>query len=188
MKANEANYIKRLKKQKEDALEFVVDLYLPIVKGIVYKILLPLNNQGMMDECMNDVFLAVWNHGRKFKGDSTDFRKWICTIVKYKAIDYYRKASTEMEFTSEYMDVNADLSVEDQLILRENRNDLLQLMNQLAPIDREIFIMKYFLGLQTAEIARQLNLTNTAVNNRVYRGKKKLSQEIRNFELGAEHL
>lgn len=84
--------------------------------------------------------------------------------------------------------MNADLSVEEQLIIRENRNDLLQLMNQLAPIDREIFIMKYFLGLQTAEIAKQLGLSNTAINNRVYRGKKKLSQEIGNFELGAEHL
>lgn len=32
MKSNEKNYIKRLKRQKEDALEFVVDTYLPLIK------------------------------------------------------------------------------------------------------------------------------------------------------------
>lgn len=184
MKSNEANYIKRLKRQKEDALEFVVDLYLPIVKGITYKVLLPLKNEGIIDECINDIFLSVWEHSKKFKGDSTDFRKWICTIAKFKAIDYYRKASRKVEFSSEYMDVNADLSAEDELILRENRNELLTLINQLEPIDRDIFIMKFFLSMKTAEIAKQLGLTNTSVDNRVYRGKKKLNQKVISLELG----
>ena len=40
MKSNEKNFIKRLKRQKEDALEFVVDTYLPLIKGITYKVLL----------------------------------------------------------------------------------------------------------------------------------------------------
>lgn len=33
MKSNEKNFIKRLQRQKEDALEFVVDTYLPLIKG-----------------------------------------------------------------------------------------------------------------------------------------------------------
>lgn len=32
MKSNEKNFIKRLQRQKEDALEFVVDTYLPRIK------------------------------------------------------------------------------------------------------------------------------------------------------------
>lgn len=184
MKSNEANYIKRLKRQKEDALEFVVDLYLPIVKGITYKVLMPLKNEGTIDECINDIFLAVWDNAKKFKGDSTDFRKWICTIAKFKAIDYYRQASRKKEFSSEHMHVNTGLSAEDELILLENRNELLTLIRQLEPVDREVFMMKYFLGLQTAEIAKQLRLTPTAVDNRLYRGKKKLNQKVINLELG----
>lgn len=184
MKSNEANFIKRLQRQKEDALEFVVDMYLPIVKGITHKVLMPLKNEGAIDECINDIFLSVWDHSKKFKGDSTDFRRWICTIAKFKAIDYYRKAGRKVEFSSEHMDVNAGLSVEDELILREDRNELLKLINQLELIDREIFIMKYFLGLQTVEIAKQLGLTNTSVDNRVYRGKKKLNQKVNSLELG----
>lgn len=56
MTSNEENFIKRLQRQKEDALEFIVDTYLPIIKGITYKVLIPLNDQGVIDECINDIF------------------------------------------------------------------------------------------------------------------------------------
>ena len=46
MKSNEKNFIKRLQRQKEDALEFIVDTYLPLIKGITYKVLSPLENDG----------------------------------------------------------------------------------------------------------------------------------------------
>ncbi|MFD3449495.1 hypothetical protein ACFDTO_33490 [Microbacteriaceae bacterium 4G12] len=62
MKSHEKNFIKRLKRQKEDALDFIVDTYLPLVKGVTYKILAPIGNPGIIDECINDVFLSVWNH------------------------------------------------------------------------------------------------------------------------------
>ena len=184
MKSNEANFIKRLQRQEEDALEFVVDTYLPIIKGITYKVLIPLKNEGVIEECINDVFLSIWNNSKKFKGDSIDFRKWICTIAKFKAIDYYRKASKEVEFSSEYMDLNANLSVEDELILLEDRTELIKLINQLEPVERDIFIMKFFLGLKTAEIAKKLGLTNASIDNRLYRGKKKLNKKVTNLELG----
>lgn len=184
MKSNEGNFIKRLQRQKEDALEFVVDAYLPIIKGIVYKVLIPLNNEGVVDECINDIFLSIWDNSKKFKGDSIDFRKWICTIAKFKAIDYYRKASKGVEFSSEYMDLNANLSAEEELILLEDRDELIKLINQLAPIEREIFIMKFFLGLKTSEIAAKLGLTNASIDNRVYRGKKKLNRKVTILALG----
>lgn len=184
MTSNEENFIKRLQRQKEDALEFVVDTYLPIIKGITYKVLIPLNDQGVIDECINDIFLSIWSNSKKFKGDSTDFRKWICTIAKFKAIDYYRKANKEVEFSSEHMDINANLSAEDELILSEDRTELIRLINQLDSVDREIFVMKYFLGFKTDEIAKKLALTNTSVDNRVYRGKKKLYQKVTTLELG----
>lgn len=97
MKCNKKNYISRLKKGKEDALEFIVDLYLPIVKGVIYKVLYNLKNEGIVEECINDVFLSVWNNIDKFKGEEEDFKKWICSIAKFKAIDYYRKEVKKSE-------------------------------------------------------------------------------------------
>ncbi|MFH4307212.1 sigma factor, partial [Acinetobacter baumannii] len=97
MKSNEKNFIKRLQRQKEDALEFVVDTYLPLIKGITHKVLLPIQNDGLIEECINDIFLSIWNNANKFHGEPNDFKKWIAAIAKFKAIDYYRKATKKVE-------------------------------------------------------------------------------------------
>jgi RNA polymerase sigma-70 factor, ECF subfamily len=184
MKSNDQNFINRLQRQKEDALEFVVDTYLPLIKGITYKVLSPLENDGVIEECINDIFLSIWNNSKKFQGDSVDFKKWLCAIAKFKAIDYYRKASKKVEFSSNYMNLNPEKSVEDELIMIEDKAELIKLINLLEPVDREIFIMKFFLGLKTDDISKKLGLTRSAIDNRIYRGKKKLNHKVTNFNLG----
>lgn len=184
MKSNDTNFIQRLQIHKEDALEFIVDTYLPLIKGITSKVLSPLQNKGIMEECINDVFLSIWNNAQKFNGDSTDFKKWICAIAKFKSIDYYRKASKELSFSSENIDSNIVRSAEDELILLEDRTELIELINHLEPLDRDIFIMKYFLGLNTDEISTKIGITRAAIDNRIYRGKKKLSKNATNLMLG----
>ena len=37
MKSDEKNYIQRLKDGKEDALDYIVDNYFPLIKGTIYK-------------------------------------------------------------------------------------------------------------------------------------------------------
>ncbi|MGF7058531.1 sigma-70 family RNA polymerase sigma factor [Brassicibacter mesophilus] len=177
MRCDERNYIKRLKKKKEDSLEFIVDKYLGLVKGTVYKVLGPIEIEGASEECINDVFLAIWNHGDQFEGDEEEFKKWVYKIAKYQAIDYYRKLVKREEVSLEDNSLIHAKSTEDQVVLNEDKKELMNLINTLQPIDRKIFIMKYFLGNKSDEIASQLGLTRTAVDNRVFRGKKKLNQQ-----------
>lgn len=174
MRANENNFIKRLKRKKEDALDFIVDTYLPLIKGVAYKVLSPLGDEGLIEECMNDILLSIWNNAEKFNGDSTDFKKWICAIAKYKSIDYYRRSSKKVEFNTTDMDLNHQKSAEDELIIREDKTELIHLINLLEPVDRNIFMMKFFLGIRTEAISSKLGLTNASVDNRIYRGKKRL--------------
>ncbi|HBZ10790.1 MAG TPA: RNA polymerase subunit sigma-70 [Bacillus bacterium] len=184
MKSNENNFIRRLQRQKEDALEFIVDKYLPLIKGITYNVLSPLGNDGIMEECINDVILSIWSHSGKFHGDATDFQKWVCAISKYKSIDYYRKARKKEEFASTHLDLNKEKSVEDELIEAENKKEIIELIDQLEPVDRDIFVMKFFLGFKTDEISKRLGLSRAAVDNRIYRGKKKLHTKAANLNLG----
>lgn len=183
MECNEKNYIKRLKRGKEDALEYVVDTYLPLVKGVTYKVLSPLNNEGIIDECINDVFLAVWNNSQKFTGETSDFRKWICAIAKFKAIDYYRKEIKKSETNLEDERLIHNNSVEDEVLALEGREELLELVNTLEPISRNMFVMKYFLGMKSDCIASKLGVTRASVDNKLSRGKKKLRSKLININL-----
>lgn len=184
MKSTNLNFIKRLQRKKEDALEYVVDEYLPLVKGITYKVLSPLENEGLMEECMNDVFLAIWDHANQFEGDQTDFRKWLCAVAKFKAIDVYRKAVKHNETAAFNLSEGSRKSAEDEWLASENKNELLKLMCDFETVDRNIFIMKFFLDMKNEEIAENLGLTKAAVDNRIYRGKKKLQQSRTKLNVG----
>ena len=144
-KSTSENYLKRLKRKKEDALEFVIDHYLGLVKGCVSKVLTPVSQQGAVDECVNDVFLAIWDHVEQFEGDEDSFRKWVYRIAKYKAIDYYRKFSKQKEVPlEEKLDFGVAISCEQQAIMREDKETLLEFIGILGNIDQKIFVMKYF--------------------------------------------
>ncbi|WP_042476799.1 sigma-70 family RNA polymerase sigma factor [Bacillus ndiopicus] len=178
-------FIKRLKKQKEDALEYIINEYLPFVKAIALKILAPIGKQNAVDECVNDVFLEVWQNAGKFQGEPGDFKRWIGTITKYKAIDYYRvldKQNTrEAMLEDRYEQPNS--SSEQAILNREQKNEMLLHLSLLEQPDCDIFIMKYFLDMSNIEIADALSLTKAAVDNRLYRGKKKLAQSPKLKEL-----
>ena len=177
MKSSPTNFIDRLKKQKEDALDFVIDAYLPLVKGIVKKILETHRTQDV-DECINDVFLSVWQNAAQFQGDAADFKKWIGMITKYKAIDRYRQLKKQAlrENAEEMMEQQSAFITEQEILVKEQKNELLFALSQLAELDRDIFMMKYYLELSNSDIADALGLTKSAIDNRLYRGKRELAQ------------
>lgn len=184
MGINNSNYIKRLKSKKEDALEFIVDKYLSLVKGVIHKVLYSVSRQDLIEECINDVFLSVWNNSDKFKGEEKDFRNWICAIAKFKAIDYYRKANKSLEVAVDNVIEEETISVEEEVILNEDKEELMELLNTLDSIDKEIFILKFFLGVKSEEIAKKFNVTKASIDNRIYRGKKKLRERKNSMKTG----
>jgi RNA polymerase sigma-70 factor (ECF subfamily) len=183
MKVNDKNFIKRLQKGKEDALEWTYDKYIPLVKSVVCKILVKFDDNGVIEECINDVFLSVWNNCSKFQGDENNFKNWICSIAKFKAIDYYRSLVNKSKVILESIDLEERNTLEDEILLNENQEDVMKLLNELEFIDKEIFVMKYFLGLKAEEIGKRLDLSKSSVDSRIYRNKKKLKEKAIEFKL-----
>lgn len=183
MKSNSENFIKRLKRKKEDALEYTYDKYIPLVKGIVAKVLGRFQDNGAVEECINDVFLAVWNNSNKFEGDENKFKNWICAIAKFKAVDYYRKLMKNAEDIIDSIDIEEKNTLEDEIMINENKKDVMKLLSELEEVDKQIFIMKYFLGLKAEEIGDKLSISKAAVDSRIYRSKKKLKITARNINL-----
>lgn len=153
MKSNEHNFIERLQMEKEDALEYIVNEYSSLVKGITIKILNPLKNDGLVDECINDIFLSVWNNAKKFKGDTSNFKYWIASIARFKAIDYYRKTKKSTVVPSEHIELIQSDLVEENVILSENKKEILAYIRTLEPLDQKIIIMRLFLDMKSDEIS-----------------------------------
>lgn len=95
MKINDDNVVSELQKKIPKALDFIVGIYGGLIKSIVQKTLFNFEDSGNVDECINDVFLGIWNNIDKFHKDNK-LKSWIAAIAKYKAIDYQRKLLKEL--------------------------------------------------------------------------------------------
>ena len=178
MKINEQNFIAFLQAGKEEALDYVIDHYLPLIKGVVVKTLGPLNKNDLTKECCNEILLSIWKNAKKFTGEPIDFQKWVCVIAKYKAVDYTRTEMRKKESPSLQLDFTAhELTYQNNMLLEEHEN-IYAILSKLKPVDQKIFIMKYLLDFDSEEIARQLQMTKSAIDNRLYHGKKKLKKSL----------
>lgn len=176
MKITSDNFIKYFKKGKESALEYVIEEYAGIVKAIVYNALKSYKDPYMVEECMSDVFIGAYENAKQFEGDTEDFRKWLCTIAKFKAVDKQRKLARSPVVTDVDEISSTVHSAEEEFLLRSDTQDLMKMMKSLDKTDCEIFVMKYFLNMKNEEIGKAVGMTKAAVDNRLYRGKKSLKQ------------
>jgi RNA polymerase sigma-70 factor (ECF subfamily) len=179
------DFIVRLKRQDEQALNYLIDTYMPFLKGICRHILVKSCGHQAAEECLNDVFMMIWQKADRFDGDPTDFRKWAGTLAKYKAIDVYRRHQKLQLKEAVSSDIRNDAhtyDTEDAVLRSESRNEMLYRLQELPENDRDIFLMKYYLDLSNGEIAETLGVTLSAVENRLYRGKRKLLNLIERKE------
>ncbi|MBU3109239.1 sigma-70 family RNA polymerase sigma factor [Clostridium gasigenes] len=178
MRVNEDNFIEQLKGKNPKALDYIIDKYSPLIKGVTTNILILLGDTGLIDECISDVFIAIWNNSDKFNGDSNKFKSWVCAIAKFKAIDYYRKYSKK--FKSELIDENITngRSTEDDFIEELESNKLVGIIESFEEPDRSIFVMKFLLGEKSKSISVILGLTVSNINTRISRGKEKIRKQF----------
>ncbi|OAA84025.1 sigma-70 family RNA polymerase sigma factor [Clostridium ljungdahlii] len=178
MKINNDNVVSELHKRNPKALDFIVDIYGGLIKSIVKKTLFNFKNSGSVDECVNDVFLGIWNNIDEFHKDNS-FKSWIAAIAKYKAIDYQRKLIKEWNSKNiDGIEIQINDTVDKRILEKETYDELLKLLSKLKPRDKEIFIRRYFNGESTKEIAAKLNVNKEVINNRLSRGRKKLRKII----------
>lgn len=171
---NEENLVTELKRKNELALEFVIKQYGGLIKSVIEKTLYNFKGTGIIEECMDDVFLAIWENSDKFLKKGS-FKSWVAAVAKFKAIDYGRK-NVKFLFHEEIEEV--DISVECQgsskVIKDELNEELLVLLTNLKTEDKDIFIRKYINDEKSKDIARDIGRDEKFINNRLSRGRKKL--------------
>lgn len=178
MKINEKNFIKYLMKKNEKALDYIIDTYSGLVKSIVNKQLH--NMKDYHEECIQDVFLAVWYGIDKYDNEKGNFKNWISAITKYKCIMYKRKYSV-LSLNQDIQDTDIKIdNIDIELKKQELKEEVDILLQNLRPEDRKIFIEYYIEEKTVKEIARDMNIKDDNIYNRISRGKKKLRMLFQN--------
>lgn len=178
MKITDENFLCEVNNKNPQALEYIIDTY----SNLVFKVILNVlgnENRESAKECINDVFLLVWNKHNLYNPQKSSFKNWLLSVSKYKAIDYKRKLLKQNN--NLYLDAQILFSkdnIENNYILKEKKEELLKFLDEGNKIDKEIFIRKYIFDEDTDKIAECLKLSKGAIYNRLWRTKNLV---IKNF-------
>lgn len=167
-----------IKKRNEKGLELLIDYYGGLITSIIKKHLYNLYDK--QEECIDDVFLSIWNNIDSFDSSKNTLKNWIAAISQYRAIDYKRKY---LRLLNEEVDIS---QVENQLYLNniinedELRSDIEELLCCLKQEDKDVFIKRYIEGKSMKEVALETGIKEEVIYNRISRRRKKLRRKYRN--------
>lgn len=166
---NDEELVYGIKRKNEFALNALVDQYGGLIKSIVsYHI-----SDTYRDECINDTLFSIWNNISKFNPRKNSLKNWIGAICKYKCVDYKRKYYKEI-FAKIDETIPSSLTAESSILKQEIEDEINELLSSLPKRDREIFYRRYIDNETISEIANDMNISSSALYNRLSRGRRKL--------------
>ena len=198
MKITEQNFVQELSKRNEEALSYVMLHYGGLVKSVTRRYLNVLSRYE--EECISDVFFAVWTHIDSFQPERNPFANWIAGIARLKALDYKRKYARQLQERSleqtepflhaaqegsprssnagagagaePYSGTSAESFFE--AASQEFSRETEEMLACLKPRGRELFLKLYVEEKTFDEIAAETGTDKSVLYNRLSRGKRKL--------------
>jgi RNA polymerase sigma-70 factor (ECF subfamily) len=139
------------------------------------------------DDVASETWLQVVRDLHKFRGGENDFRRWLFTIGRHRAIDVARSASRHpvdpapagLEHLAD------DQTVEDQVFDSIVVRKALGLLTDLSPDQAEAVALRVIAGLDTTAVARILGKSTGAVRVALHRGLRALADDPRVQALAA---
>jgi RNA polymerase sigma-70 factor (ECF subfamily) len=164
-----------------EALGEIYDRY----AGRVYAFLLRAVEQGLAEELLQDVFVALWQKARLFDPNRGSFNAWFFTMIRrrmYDALPAYQKRRSENSLSEpgisqaafEIPDNKSDL--EEQVLRLFRDEEVRMALQHLPPEQRQIIMMTYFGGLSHRELALKLKLPVSTIKGRARLGLQRLRQ------------
>ncbi len=199
----------RLYIQDPEALETLISRY---SRELFYFIRLVLDGVGVAqdaEECVNDLFVAVWQEIHSFDSARGTLRTWLTMRAKYIALDRRRQLcrrqahnvqsadeirqwntadtsanrnGTGWGYEHEYratLPPHPEASMEHLLEQSERREELRLALAMLPELDRFLIYQRYFKFASTEELAAKTGLTRHAVDTRLWRARKSLREALK---------
>ena len=193
-----------LRARDSHTLEAIISRY---SREIFYFIRMILNTTGTtqdVEECVNDLFVSVWQDVDAFDAARGSFRTWLTMRAKYLALDkrrqLLRRNSATVTISSFDLDLEhtdgaidgleraerqraqdfyTDDSLESMLERREEHARLREALLRLPELDCRLIYMRYFMLASTEDMAAQTGLSKHAIDTRIWRARKQLKQVLR---------
>lgn len=133
-------------------------------------------------DAAEDVASETWVHvvrGLKdFRGDERDWRAWLVTVARRRAVDAGRQRQRRPTVALEGDEPTPAPDAETLALENLSTARALELVATLPPQQAEAVVLRVVAGLEPAQVATLLGMTPGAVRVSVHRGLKRLAGEL----------
>lgn len=131
-------------------------------------------DHALANDLVQETFVRAWKALDSLK-DSGAAKSWLITILRREyARTFERKVPPITDIDNVVVAEESELTPED----RTERDMLRKAMLELEDKYSEPLVLQAVMGLSIAEIATQLELTESAVMTRVFRAREKLREKL----------
>ena len=140
-----------------------------------------------IEECVSDVFAEIFLSLERRPESITDLKGFIRMTAVRRAIDLYRRLSPKTGRSISAEETEDMISPDDtssDIETSELRKILMDRITALGEPDSSMIIRRYYFGDSSAEIAKSLSVTDSAVRKRCSKALARLKKELK--ELGID--
>lgn len=159
---------------RQDALRVLFDRHGPWLTARLQR---RWSDAGLVDEAIQDTFLAVWRHPEGFDSDRGSVGAWLWGIAVRRLIDQLRRRSRTAVVTARLHAVPSDRSAEDEALSVE-LGDIGDALDRLSPELQNVLRATVIDGLTTTEAAVLLDIPVGTVKTRLMRARRELREVI----------
>jgi RNA polymerase sigma-70 factor (ECF subfamily) len=176
-----------VERKDADAFAVLYDRHGGAAYSLAHRIV---GDRAVAEDVTQEAFLSVWRSGARFDAARGSVRSWTLGIVRNRAIDALRRAST----AAPKLDLDDDAVLEGQAsgeftdseaIRRETARRVRGALRELPDEQSEVIGLAYFGGFTHSEIADMLGMPLGTVKGRMRLGLEKIRATIAE-RMGAE--
>jgi RNA polymerase sigma-70 factor, ECF subfamily len=157
---------------RSDAQRMLYKSYYSFAKSICLRYT---SNKEEAEEIMNDGFIKVFTKLEKFDSEQS-FKPWLRTVMVNTALDYYRK---NQKFKNDVgLEDYHHVEFEEDIVSQLAAEEILELIQELTPGFRTVFVLYVVEGYNHREIAEKLGINEGTSKSNLSKARQKLQQLI----------
>ena len=143
--------------------------------GVALRIL---KRRTLAEEAMQDSFVLVWRHARRFDRSLGNGRTWLYAILRHRSLEILRKES-RFDLTDDITVFEGASEADDAQTLMEKLDGASRLRSCLARLEpkrRAAILLSFAHGLSHGELAERLRLPLGTLKSWIRRGMQNLKE------------
>ena len=128
------------------------------------------------EEVLNEGFFKVFNNLERYDPEQP-FKAWLRTVMVNNAISYFRRNKKHYAARTAFDEI-PEPGIADDAVSEITAGEIMQLIHELKPIYKTVFLMYAVDGYSHKEIARMLEINEATVRSQYARARAQLQEAV----------